>query len=93
MDAGALCTIGTDSLASNHSLSILEEIKLIALNKKELPLQALLSWATLNGASFLRFEKELGSLEKGKRPGINLIEEVDSAQLKLKQTSRVKRLV
>ena len=93
MDAGALCTIGTDSLASNHSLSILEEIKLIALNKKELPLQALLSWATLNGARFLRFEKELGSLEKGKRPGINLIEEVDSAQLKLKQTSRVKRLV
>ena len=37
--------IGTDSLASNTSLSIIEELKCFA----DVPLQTLLSWATTNG--------------------------------------------
>lgn len=73
IDAGAQCTIGTDSLASNHTLSILDELKTITRNNPQIPLQTLLTWATLNGAKFLGFDKELGSIEKGKRPGLNLI--------------------
>lgn len=73
IEAGAQCTIGTDSLASNHSLSILDELKVITHNNPKIPLQTLLTWATLNGAKFLGFDKELGSIEKGKKPGLNLI--------------------
>jgi len=64
--------LGTDSLASNHQLSILEEIKTIQKNSS-IDLNILLQWATLNGAKALGFDKFLGSIEKGKRPGLNLL--------------------
>ena len=38
----------------------------------------MLRWACLNGARFLAKEKELGSLEKGKRPGIVLVKNIDA---------------
>jgi len=93
VDANATCTIGTDSLASNHSLSILDELKVISKHAPQIPLQTLLTWATLNGASFLGFENELGSIEKGKKPGLNLIEAVDVDKVQLCADSKVKKLV
>ncbi len=65
-----LC-IGTDSLASNNSLSILDEIKIIASNSN-LDLQQLLVASCYNGAKALGFG-DLGSFEKNKNPGINLL--------------------
>ena len=44
--------IGTDSLASNSSLSILDELKCFA----EIPLEKLLTWAVYNGAKALGIE-------------------------------------
>jgi cytosine/adenosine deaminase-related metal-dependent hydrolase len=84
-------TLGTDSLASNHQLNILEEIKSIQQHFPEIPLTEILHWGTLNGAYFLGLEKELGSFEKGKNPGIVLIENVDIKTLTLnpKSTSRL----
>ena len=35
----------------------------------------MLQWATINGARALQMDDELGSFEKGKRPGVVLIEE------------------
>jgi cytosine/adenosine deaminase-related metal-dependent hydrolase len=69
----ALMTMGTDSLASNDTLSIWEEIKTIAKAFPLLPIQQLLTWGTSNGAKFLRKEGQLGSFEIGKQPGINLL--------------------
>ena len=71
------CTIvlGTDSLASNWSLSILDEIKTIRKNFPEIPLEEILGWATINGAKALGVANALGSFEKGKRPGAVLIAE------------------
>jgi cytosine/adenosine deaminase-related metal-dependent hydrolase len=71
------CTIvlGTDSLASNWSLSILDEIKTIRKNFPKIPLSEILQWATSNGAKALEMDNHLGSLEKGKKPGIVLIDE------------------
>jgi len=66
--------LGTDSLASNWRLSILDEIKTITKNFPSVPLNELLQWATLNGARALQMENELGSFETGKSPGIVLIE-------------------
>lgn len=66
----AKMTIGTDSLASNHSLSILDEMKTIARHAPFVGLDVLLSWATMNGAEFLGINNTFGSLEKGKQPGL-----------------------
>jgi cytosine/adenosine deaminase-related metal-dependent hydrolase len=66
--------IGTDSLASNHQLSILDELKTLHHHFPHLSLSLLLRAATLNGAIALGMEKELGSFEKGKKPGVIILE-------------------
>jgi cytosine/adenosine deaminase-related metal-dependent hydrolase len=66
--------LGTDSLASNDQLSILEEIKTLQKNFPGLGLSTLLQWATANGSKALQMDSTLGSFEKGKQPGLVLIE-------------------
>lgn len=87
------CTIGTDSLASNWSLSVLDELKTITKNSPQIPLETLIKWATFNGAEFLGITHQFGSIEKGKQPGINLIEQVDFKNLCLTPQSKVNVLV
>jgi cytosine/adenosine deaminase-related metal-dependent hydrolase len=67
--------LGTDSLASNTQLNILEEIKTIQHYCPKIELQTMLQWATSNGAAALQMNDKLGSFEKGKQPGVVLIEE------------------
>jgi cytosine/adenosine deaminase-related metal-dependent hydrolase len=62
--------LGTDSLASNWSLSIADEIKIVRKNFPSVPLEELLQWATSNGSKALDMHQALGSFEKGKKPGI-----------------------
>ena len=84
--------IGTDSLASNHQLNILEEIKAIEqATNYTIPLNEILKWATLNGAKALNFDDELGSFEKGKKPGIVLIDGLNN--LHCTKNSTAKRLL
>ena len=66
-------TLGTDSYASNWSLSIFDEIKTLHKHFPAINLDDLLRWATLNGAKFLGIDDAFGSIEKGKTPGLNLI--------------------
>lgn len=70
LDAGAHCVLGTDSLASNHQLSIWEEMKTIHQHDPSIDFTTLLQWGTLNGAKCLGFADQLGSLEVGKQPGL-----------------------
>ena len=65
--------LGTDSLASNLSLSILDEMKTIQRSFPAIPLKELLSWATINGAKALQMDDKSGSFEKGKQPGVVLL--------------------
>lgn len=67
-----LC-VGTDSLVSNNSLSILEELKIIQENS-DFDLNTLLKIACKNGAEVLGFEN-LGTFKNGKIPGVILIQE------------------
>ncbi len=90
INKNALITIGTDSLASNHSLSVLDELKTISKHFPEIPLQTLLLWATKNGAEFLGF-KQLGTIEKGKKPGLNLLKNVE--ELKITSKTEVVKLI
>ncbi len=85
--------LGTDSLASNKQLSILEEIKTIINHFCEIPFEQLLKWATINGAKALGFESKLGSFEVGKQPGVLLISDFDFKKMQLTQKSQVERLV
>lgn len=85
-------TIGTDSLASNDSLSILAELKVINKAAPFIPLEKLIRWATYNGAEFLGIQHKFGSFIKGEKPGVNLIGNLDMENLRLKSESSVERL-
>lgn len=83
--------LGTDSLASNDQLSILEEIKTLQRHFPNLQFTFLLKWATSNGATALHMDDSLGSFEKGKRPAVILIENVSN--LHLTEASSLKRIL
>jgi len=66
--AGIPVALGTDSLASNQSLSLLEELKFVHENVADAPSpETLLRMATLDAARALRLEHQIGSLEPGKQ--------------------------
>ena len=65
--------LGTDSYSSNWQLSIVKEIQTIHQHFPAIPLETILQWATINGAKALQWENELGSFEKGKKPGVTLL--------------------
>ena len=75
---GLNITIGTDSLSSNDDLSMIKEIICLHENFPEVPMGEIFMWASTNGARFLSKDGELGSLSKGKRPGIVLVTGVDA---------------
>ena len=83
--------LGTDSLASNNTLSILDELKTIHNENRDLNFLDTIKWATLNGAKALGLEKELGSLEEGKKPGLVLLKNLNN--LKLTDEVTVERIV
>jgi cytosine/adenosine deaminase-related metal-dependent hydrolase len=84
-------TLGTDSLASNDSLCILSEMKIIQKHFQTISFDELLKWATINGAEFLGFEDDLGSISIGKTPGLNLITNLKNR--KLTEKSTISRLI
>ena len=73
--------LGTDSLASNHSLNMLDEMNTIQQHFPQIPLAEILQWATLNGAKALQMENTLGSFEKGKKPAVVLIQNKQAKRL------------
>jgi cytosine/adenosine deaminase-related metal-dependent hydrolase len=66
--------LGTDSYSSNWQLSIAKEIQAIREHFPGVQIETILQWATLEGARALQWDNELGSFEKGKKPGIVIIE-------------------
>jgi len=73
--------IGTDGASSNNNLNMLEELHLAALLHKVswgdptvLPADRVLEMGTLGGAKVLNLEKEIGSIEIGKKADIILID-------------------
>jgi len=77
--AGATVGLGTDSVASNNSLSMLREMHVAGLVQKNqrwdasvLTAQELLDLATRDGARLLGRGADLGSLEPGKRADFSL---------------------
>jgi cytosine/adenosine deaminase-related metal-dependent hydrolase len=67
-------TLGTDSLASNSQLSIIDEINTILKHQPSISIEVLLQAATYNGAQFLEIENKFGLIVKNGNCGLNLIE-------------------
>lgn len=73
--------LGTDGAASNNDLSMWEEMdsaaklhKVISGDPKVMSAQEAFELATIRGAEALHLEKEIGSLEVGKRADLVLVE-------------------
>ena len=69
--------LGTDSLSSNDDLDMVKEMACLHENFPEVPMNEILTWASLTGARFLGKEDVLGSIAKGKRPGVVRISGID----------------
>ncbi len=79
--AGVNLAIGTDGSTTNNSLDMLGEMKTLALLQKAnrwdptvVSAQQALDFATLGGARAIGLEKEIGSIEVGKRADLAIIE-------------------
>ena len=80
-DAGVPVGLGTDGPASNNSLDMFDTMKTTALVHKNarwdptiMNAQRVLDMATLDGARCIGLEKEVGSVEIGKRADIVLVD-------------------
>jgi len=90
MEEGVLLGLGTDGAASNNDLNMWEEMDTVAkLHKvfsgdpKVISAQQAFELATIRGAQALHLEKEIGSLEVGKRADLLLIERDSLNQIPL----------
>lgn len=86
---GAQVAIGSDSLASARSLSLIDNLRLI----NNIPLEQLLSWATIGGARAMGLDDKLGTIEVGKSPGLVIIEGADLHNLRLTEECHARRIL
>jgi 5-methylthioadenosine/S-adenosylhomocysteine deaminase len=80
LDAGVRLGLGTDGPAGNNDLNMFEEMDLAAklqkvtrLEPRALSAEQALELATIGGARALHMEKEIGSLETGKKADFILV--------------------
>ncbi len=77
---GCKIVLGTDSLASNNGLSLVDEITTLLGHYPELDAAQLFQCATANGAELFNWS-DLGSFEKDKKPGVVLVDGASSKRL------------
>lgn len=87
---GVRIALGTDSLASNDTLSLIEELKRFS---DTVPLHERIRWATLGGAEALGIESWAGSFEIGKRPGAVLLSGADPLTESLYADATTRRIL
>ncbi|GER37018.1 5-methylthioadenosine/S-adenosylhomocysteinedeaminase [Striga asiatica] len=87
IDAGVCVSLGTDGAPSNNRMSIVDEMYLASLVNKGrevfgkgttdptvLPAETILEMATMNGAKSVLWEKEIGSLQVGKKADMIVVD-------------------
>ena len=80
LEAGITVGLGTDGAASNNDLDMFEAMRFAALlhkvktgNPQAVPASVALEMATINGARALGLDKQIGSLEAGKRADLVIV--------------------
>ncbi len=81
MKAGIPVGLGTDGVASNNNLDLFDEMRFASLVRKlfakdgtVLPARQVIRMATINSAKVLNADREIGSLEAGKRADVILVD-------------------
>ncbi len=87
--AGVKICIGTDSLSSNWSLSMAEELKCF----DGVPLHELLGWVTVGGAAALGMDDTLGEVAEGRTCGLTLWSGIDLELLQLTPDTTTRRIL
>ncbi len=100
MASGSNIGLGTDSVASNNSLSMLREMHMASLLQKHssrnasiLTAQQILDFATIGGARALGIDDEIGSLEKGKKADFSLVRLDHHSMMPARPSSIVSHIV
>lgn len=93
LDMNLVICLGTDSLSSNDTLSILEEMKVLRKNFRQLSFEKLLQMATINGARALCQQEGFGQLKAGISPGLLLLENFDFQEMNISEETIVRRIV
>jgi 5-methylthioadenosine/S-adenosylhomocysteine deaminase len=90
MAAGLRVGLGTDGAASNNDLSMWEEMdtaaklhKVFSGDPKVMSAEESFSLATIRGAQALHMDKEIGSIEKGKRADLVIVDRDSLNQIPL----------
>ncbi len=85
--AGVVVGLGTDGAASNNDLDMFEAMRLTALlhkvktgDPRAIPASAALDMATIGGARALGLDKQIGSLEVGKRADLVVVSMASARQ-------------
>jgi aminodeoxyfutalosine deaminase len=73
LSLGINVCVGTDSLASNPSLSVLDELRFLHAAFDDFDLVTLLRMGTINGATALGLQETIGTLEVGKAADLAVI--------------------
>ncbi len=80
-EAGVAVGLATDGAASNNNQDLFEEMDLAAklqkishMDPRALPAQQVVEMATIDGARALHLEKQIGSLEAGKRADLIIVD-------------------
>jgi 5-methylthioadenosine/S-adenosylhomocysteine deaminase len=88
--AGVAVGLGTDGAASNNDLNLWEEIdtaaklhKLISKHATVINAREALEMATIRGARAIHLDKEIGSLEAGKRADVIIVDAISAHQTPL----------
>ncbi|GIV27544.1 MAG: amidohydrolase [Bacteroidia bacterium] len=66
--------LGTDSLASNFNLSIVDEMNVLLTNFPQLSIEKVLKWGTSNGAKALNLNTKIGYIKMNCTLPLNVIE-------------------
>ncbi len=77
---GIVVSLGTDSPSSNNSADMFETMKIVAIlhkginkNPTLMPAEKILEMATIEGAKALLWDKEIGSIDVGKKADLTII--------------------
>src|SRR2546427_126346 len=80
LEAGVVVGLGTDSPISNNGMDVFADMKIAALLHKStrwdariMPAQSVLDLATIHAARALHVEREIGSIEVGKRADLAVV--------------------
>ncbi len=100
LEQGICVSIGTDGAPCNNRMSLIDEMWLTSLihkgrklNPKIMPAETVLEMVTVNAAKCALWDKEIGSLEKGKKADLIIIDPKSATMLPISNAIKTIRVM